>query len=75
MARNELYGITRDQFNADLNSLQKTSVADEKRLLNTYYPSEDNLVIVVVGKASEIGPLMSKYTANITQKKITDPGY
>jgi hypothetical protein len=75
MARNELYGITRDQFNADLNSLQKTTVSDEKRLLNSYYPSEDNLVIVVVGKASEIEPLMSKYTTNITRKKITDPGY
>jgi predicted Zn-dependent peptidase len=75
MARNELYGITRDQFNANLTNLQKTTVADEKRLLNTYYPSEDNLVIVVVGKASEIEPLMSKYTTNITRKKITDPGY
>jgi predicted Zn-dependent peptidase len=75
MARNELYGITRDQFNADLSGLQKTTVSDEKRLLNTYFPSEDNLVIVVVGKASEIEPLMSKYTTNITHKKITDPGY
>lgn len=75
MARNELYGITRDQFNADLSGLQKTSVADEKRLLGTYFPSEDNLVIVVVGKASEIEPLMSKYTTNITRKKISDLGF
>jgi zinc protease len=75
MARNELYGITRDQFNADLTNLQKTTVADEKRLLSTYFPAEDNLVIVVVGKASEIEPLMSKYSTNITRKKITDLGY
>ena len=75
MARNELYGITRDQFNANLAATQKTSVADEKHVLNTYFPTADNLVIVVVGKASEIEPLMSKYTTNITHKKITDPGY
>jgi zinc protease len=75
MAHNELYGITREQFNANLAATQKTTLADEKRLLDTYFPSADNLVIVVIGKASEIQPLMSKYTSNITVKKISDPGY
>jgi predicted Zn-dependent peptidase len=75
LARNELYGITREQFNANLVSAQKTTVADEKRILNTYFPTAENLVIVVVGKASEIEPLMKKYTTNITEKKISDPGY
>jgi zinc protease len=75
LARNELYGITREQFNANLVSAQKTTVADEKRILSTYFPTADNLVIVVVGKGTEIEPLMKKYTTNITDKKISDPGY
>ena len=75
MSRNELYGITRDQFNANLAKAQKMSVAEEKRLLATYFPAADNLVIVVIGKASEIEPQMSKYTPNITRKKISDVGF
>jgi len=75
MARNELYGITRDQFNANLLALGKTTLADEKRVLEKYYPTADNLVIVVVGKAAEIEPLMGKYTKDITKKKIGDPGF
>lgn len=75
MARNELYGITRDQFNANLVALGKTTVADEKRVLEKYYPTADNLVIVVVGKAAEIEPLMGNYTKDITKKKIGDPGF
>jgi predicted Zn-dependent peptidase len=75
LARNELYGITRDQFNANLIALQNTTVSEEKRLLAQDFPSAENLVIVVVGKASEIQQLMSKYTTNITIRKISDPGY
>ena len=75
LARNELYGITREQFNANLVALQKTSVSEEGSLLAQHFPTADNLVIVVVGKASEIQPLMSKYATNITVRKISDPGY
>ena len=75
LARNELYGITREQFNHNLVALQQTSVADEKRLLADYFPTADNLVIVVLGKASEIQPLLSHYTPNLTIRKISDPGY
>jgi zinc protease len=75
LARNELFGISRDQFNANLIALQKTSVAEQKRLLEQNFPSASNLVIVVVGRASEIQPLMSKYATNITVRKISDPGY
>jgi predicted Zn-dependent peptidase len=75
MARNELYGITREQFNANLVALQKTSVAEERSILEKDFPSAENLVIVVIGKASEIQPLMAKYATNVTVRKISDPGY
>ncbi len=75
MAHNERYGITREQFNGNLASMQATGLADEKRVLSSYFPTADNLVIVVIGKASEIEKVMPKYTANITRRKISDPGF
>ncbi len=75
IARNELYGITRDQFNANLVALQRTTVPEARQILAATFPSADNLVFVIVGKASEIQPLLTKYTANITVRKISDPGY
>ena len=75
LARNELYGITRDQFNANLVALQHTSVDESKQLLAKIFPSPDNLVMVVIGKASEIQPQLAKYTPKITVRKISDPGY
>ena len=75
LANNELYGITRDQFNANLVALQRTTVPEARQILAATFPSADNLVFVIVGKASEIQPLLTKYTANITVRKISDPGY
>jgi zinc protease len=75
LARNELYGITRDQFNQNLAAIQKTTVVDEKRVLAQDFPTADNLVIVVIGKASDVGSAMSKYAPKVSMKKIGDPGY
>jgi len=70
----ELYGITRDQFNQNLVQEQNTSAADERRVINTYFPSQD-YVMVLVGKASEIQKIAAKYAPNVTTKKISDPGF
>lgn len=75
LARNELYGITRDDFNQDLVKTQQTTVADAKRLLTADYPASADTVLVVVGKASEIAPTIRKYSPNVTERKITDPGF
>lgn len=75
LAQNEFYGISRDEFNANLAKIQKTTLADEKKVLDTYFPQPENTVIVVVGKAAEIQKLLAKYTPNITVKKISDPGF
>ena len=62
-------------FNRDLVKTQQTTVADEKQILAKDFPTSANEVIVVVGKASEIGPGLKKYTPNITTRKISNPGY
>ena len=70
----ELYGITRDQFNQNLVQQQNTSAADARRVINTYFPSQD-YVMVLVGKASEIQKVAAKYAPTVTTKKISDPGF
>ncbi len=75
LARNELYGITRDDFNRNLIKTQSTTVADEQTILAHDFPSSADAVIVVIGKASEIAPGLAKYTPNITTRKISDPGF
>jgi len=45
-----------------------------KRVIDKHYP-EGNLVFVLIGKASEIGPQLKKYAAQQDSRKITDPGY
>ncbi len=75
LAHNELYGITRDDFNRDLVKTQQTTPEDAKRLLSHNYPASNDVVLVVVGKASEIGPTIRKYSSDVTERKITDPGF
>jgi zinc protease len=70
----ELSGITRDQFNQNLVKQQGTTADDARRMIDTYFPSQD-YVMVLVGKASEIQKIAAKYGANVTTKKISDPGF
>ncbi len=74
MATLELYGITRDQFNQDLVKQQATTAADARRMIDSYFPSQD-YVMVLVGKASEIQKIAAKYAPTVATKKISDPGF
>ncbi len=70
----ELSGITRDQFNQNLVKQQSTSGAEAHRVIETYFPTQD-YVMVLVGKASEIQKIAAKYAPNLATKKIGDPGF
>jgi predicted Zn-dependent peptidase len=70
----ELSGITRDQFNQNLVKLQGTSSAEAHRMIETYFPTND-YVMVLLGKASEIQKIAAKYAPNLATKKIGDPGF
>ena len=74
LAFDEVEGISRTQFNAALAAEQATTLADANRIIDKDFPTHDNYVLVMVGKASEIAPLAAKY-GTVTTKKITDPGY
>jgi predicted Zn-dependent peptidase len=49
-------------------------MADAQRVIKQYYPL-DNLVIVLIGKASEIGELAKKYAPKIDTLSISAPGF
>lgn len=70
----ELSGITREQFNQNLVKLQGTTQADSRRMIDTYFPSQD-YAMVLIGKASEIQKIAAKYAPNVATKKISDPGF
>jgi len=70
----ELNGITRDQFNQNLVRQQNTTMVDAHRVIETYFPSQDYLM-VMIGKASEIQKIAAKYAPTVASKKISEPGF
>jgi len=74
LTRLELSGITRDQFNQNLVKQQGTTAADARRMIETYFFSQD-YVMVLVGKASEIQKIAAKYAPTVARKKISDPEF
>jgi len=74
MTNLDLAGITREQFNQNLVKLQATTEADSKHLIETYFPNQD-FVLVLIGKAGEIQKIAAKYAPTLATKKISDPGF
>ena len=66
-------GISREEFNKELAAEQATTLAEGNRVIDKDFPT-DNYVMVIIGKASEIGSLAPKY-GTVEMKKIGDPGY
>jgi DNA-directed RNA polymerase len=74
LAELELFGLDEreiDTFNAKVDAM---TLADTRRIVRQYFPLE-NLVFVLIGKASEIEPVVKKYAETITRKTITQPGF
>jgi predicted Zn-dependent peptidase len=74
LATNEVEGISREKFNAELAQEQATTLAEANKVIDKDFPTRDNYVMVIVGKGSEIGAMAAKY-GTVTTKKISDPGY
>ena len=74
LAKNEIEGISREKFNAELAAEQATTLVEANRVIDKDFPTKDNYVLVIVGKASEIGKVAAKYGA-VTERKISEPGY
>jgi len=50
------------------------TLTDAKRTIQEHFPLED-LVFVLIGKASDIETVVKKYANTIDRKSITQPGF
>ena len=74
IALSEFYGLGDDEVNDLAARVDAVTAEIAKRVIDKHYP-ESNLVFVLIGRASEIGPQLKKYAAQQDARKISDPGY
>ncbi len=74
LAQLEFYGLDEQEINHFYARLDAMTLADAKRVIQQYFPL-DNLVFVLIGKASEIGGMVRKYAPRMDTRSITEPGF
>ena len=74
LAELELFGLDGSDIDRFYAKVDAMTVADAKRIIQQYFPLE-NLVFVVIGKASEIEPMVEKYAKRVDRKGITEQGF
>lgn len=70
----EFFGLNESEINDFYAKIDAMTLADAQRVIRQYFPRE-NLVFVLIGKASEIGEVAKKYAPTVDTKSITQPGY
>ncbi len=70
----EFYGLDAGDVDAYYAKIDSMTMADAQRVIKQYFPM-DNLVFVLIGKASEIEGAAKKYAAKIDRKAIGQPGF
>jgi zinc protease len=71
---NEFYGLTDDEVNQLEARIDAVTPEIAKQVIAKHFPL-DNLVFVLIGKASAIGPAVKKYAEKMDQRSISDPGF
>ncbi len=70
----QFYGLDDSEINGFYAKIDAMTLADTKRIIQQYFPL-DNLVFVVIGKASEIGEKVKKYAPKMDTLSISAPGF
>jgi zinc protease len=74
IASHEFYGLDDSEVNELEARVDGVTPEIAKRVIAKHFP-QDDLVFVLIGKASEIGPAVKKYAAKEDTRSITAPGY
>jgi predicted Zn-dependent peptidase len=74
IAQLDYYGLDETDVNNLYAKIDAMTLADAQRIIKQYFPL-DNLVFVLVGKASEIEKIAKKYAEKLDTKVITQPGF
>ena len=74
LATLDYYGLDEREVNELYARIDSMDLATSKRIIQQYFPL-DNLTFVVIGKASEIEPVVKKYAEKMDKKSISQPGF
>jgi zinc protease len=74
IAQLDYYGLDDGDVNNLYAKIDAMTLADAKRIIKQHFPL-DNLVFVLIGKASEIEKIAKKYAPKMDTKVITQPGF
>lgn len=74
IAQLEFYGLDERDINTYYQKIDSMTLADAQRIIKQYFPA-DNLVFVLIGKASEIQQVAKKYATSVDRKAINQPGF
>jgi predicted Zn-dependent peptidase len=74
VANLEFYGLDESEINNLFAKIDAMTLADAQRVIHQYFPL-DNLVFVVIGKASEIETVVRKYAPTMQTRSISEPGF
>jgi zinc protease len=74
IASNEFYGLTDDEINQLEARIDAVTLPVAKQAIDKHFPA-DNLVFLLIGKASEIRPAVEKYATRQDTRKISEPGF
>ena len=74
IAANEFYGLGDDEINQLEARIDAVTPEIAKQVIAKHFP-EENLVFMLIGKASEIGPEVKKYATQQDSRKISEPGF
>jgi zinc protease len=74
IAQNEFYGLDDGEVNQLEARIDAVTQETAKQVIQNHFPL-DNLVFVIIGKASEIKPALPKYAEKQDARSITEPGY
>lgn len=74
VAELDFYGLDEEEVNSFFSRLDRLTVEDANRVIRTYYPLDD-IVFVLIGKATEIREKVKKYAPRIDEVPISRPGF
>jgi zinc protease len=74
IAQLEFHGLDRREIDDLYAKIDAITTVDARRVIEQYYPHDD-LVFVLIGKASEIGEVAGRYASRVDLCSITDPGF
>ncbi|MBA3715105.1 MAG: insulinase family protein, partial [Pyrinomonadaceae bacterium] len=74
IAQLEFFDLDERDINTYYAKIDTMTLADARRIIKQYFPAE-NLVFVMIGKASDIGVVAKKYAGSVDTKSINMPGF